>query len=59
MLDRQYGKLVVQCDTCGASQESDPGTEFTPFWNGLKQDGWRAIKVGEDWTHECPEHRRR
>ena len=57
MIDRQYRKFVLQCDTCGASEESDKGEEFTPFWNAKKRDGWRATKVGEDWQHECPDHR--
>lgn len=58
MLDRQYGKIVLQCDSCGASEESDKGTDFTQFWTSHKRDGWRAQKEGEDWTHSCPECKR-
>lgn len=58
MLDRQYGKIVLQCDGCGTSEESDKGTDFFEFWNARKRDGWRVQKEGEDWIHKCPECKR-
>lgn len=58
MIERQYGRLTIQCDSCGASDEATDGQSFDDFWKGKKRDGWRAVKSGEDWSHNCPECKR-
>jgi len=28
MIDRQHGKIVIECDSCNETFEGDPGEEF-------------------------------
>lgn len=54
MIDRQCGKIVIECDACDAVF---PGAsdEWNEVWPAAKREGWRARKVGEEWVHTCPE----
>jgi hypothetical protein len=58
-LDRQHGRLIMCCDTCGETREGDQG-EFDAFIEGTKRDGWKMRKIGagregHDWVHACPD----
>ena len=52
MIDRQHGKMVVECDGCGEVLETG-----TAYWNEanatIHAEGWRAEKVGGDWCNYC------
>lgn len=54
MIDRQHGEIVFECDGCdetietGESEWADARAEF-------RRNDWRAEKVGNDWTHLCPD----
>lgn len=53
MIDRQYGKITFECDGCDdtiATEESEWDAAQAEF----RSSGWRAEKVGTDWTHLCP-----
>jgi hypothetical protein len=56
MIDRQFNQITFECDACDATLET--GEEE---WGDAKADfdraGWRAEKVGKDWTHLCPKCR--
>lgn len=55
MMDRQHGRLVWECDTCGdATFEGEQGEEFNEAWRRAKADGWKAKKIGAAWVHSCP-----
>ena len=56
MIDRQRGKIFFECDTCGEVLESGTG-DFSSAWDFAKEDGWRARKNGDVWTHACPDCR--
>lgn len=54
MLDRQYTKVVFECDGCDATLET--GTVDFGEANGIRKDeGWtsRQSKRGI-WEHFCP-----
>lgn len=59
--DRQKGRIVISCDTCGTTEESPLGTSpnaFEELWNELRAAGWRAMKpvrAGGEWEHMCPD----
>jgi hypothetical protein len=54
MIDRQHGKLLFECDSCGEVFDGESG-EFSEVWAAAKRDGWRTRKMGdEDWVHSCP-----
>jgi rubredoxin len=55
MIDRQGGRLIFECDTCDSTFEGEKGDEFATTWNAAKSEGWKAMKIGRDWVHACPD----
>lgn len=53
MIDRQFGEITFECDACDATLETGEG-EWAPAQAQFRRDGWRAEKVGDEWTHLCP-----
>lgn len=56
MLDRQGNHVVFECDGCGETEEGRGvygRDDFTFFWEELRDQGWLAQKVGDDWQHWC------
>lgn len=53
MIDRQHGKIVIECDSCDEVFSSD-SADFNETWNEAKRDGWRTRKVADEWLHGCP-----
>lgn len=53
MIDRQNGKVVIECDSCEEVFEGEPGEEFAVVWKAAKDDGWRTKKIGDEWVHGC------
>lgn len=54
MIDRQGGKIIIECDSCDETVESEPRQEFKEFWNSAKRGGWRTKQIGDEWVHGCP-----
>lgn len=54
MIDRQNGKILIECDSCDEVFDGDPGEEFADVWSRAKRDGWRTKKVVDEWLHGCP-----
>lgn len=52
MIDRQHGKIVIECDTCDVVFHSD-SRDFSDAWERAKADGWSAAKTGDIWMHGC------
>lgn len=53
MIDRQNGRLVIECDSCAETFSGTKGEEFKETWARAKADGWRSKPVGADWVHSC------
>jgi predicted RNA-binding Zn-ribbon protein involved in translation (DUF1610 family) len=53
MLDRQRGNIVFECDVCGETLDSDT-RDFGEAIRALKNESWKARKIGVDWVHACP-----
>lgn len=53
MIDRQHGKIVIECDSCDEVFSSD-SDDFNEAWNEAKRDGWRTRKIAGEWLHGCP-----
>lgn len=54
MIDRQGGRLVIECDSCDSTFLGD-SEEWNEVWLLAKSDGWKARKIGQEWMHACPE----
>ena len=52
MIDRSYGKLVFECDSCPEVLETDTA-DFSEAWDMARADGWKAKQIGVDWLHGC------
>lgn len=56
MIDRQHGKIVIECDACDATHQGETN-DWTEEWAVAKAEGWRTRKIGSDWLHFCPNPR--
>lgn len=54
MIDRQHGKVVIECDSCDETFDGEKGEEFTVVWASAKRDGWRTKNIAGQWLHGCP-----
>lgn len=54
MIDRQHGKILIECDSCPEVFEGDQDEDFTTVWNSAKRDGWSTRKIADEWLHGCP-----
>ena len=52
MMDYSHGKIVFECDGCTEVFETD-SKDFSDAKLKLDAEGWKAIKVGSIWEHEC------
>ena len=54
MQDVQRGEILFECDGgCGAVLETGT-SNVSAANNARRREGWRALKVGDEWTHLCP-----
>jgi hypothetical protein len=54
MLEKDlFGEFVVTCDKCGDEEFLDTES-FHNAVEMLKQQGFRSIKIGDNWEHRCP-----
>jgi hypothetical protein len=53
MIDRQGGKILVECDSCPEVLDTETG-DFTEAREMMKREGWRVRKIANDWLHGCP-----
>jgi hypothetical protein len=53
MIDRQSGKILIECDSCDEVFEGEPHAEFAEVWADAKRDGWRSRKIAGEWLHGC------
>ena len=54
MIDRQHGKVIIECDSCPETFEGEKGDEFDAVWGAAKREGWRTRKIADEWLHGCP-----
>jgi len=57
MIDRQHGKIIIECDSCEDVFEGAVGDEWSVVWPAAQRDGWRSRKIGNEWVHGCPRHK--
>lgn len=53
MIDRQHGKIVIECDSCKETFAGEKGEEFDVVWAAAKRDGWTVRKIAKEWLHGC------
>lgn len=53
MIDRQHGKILIECDSCPEVFDGD-SDEFADVWSAAKREGWRTAKIAGEWMHGCP-----
>lgn len=54
MIDRQFNRIVIECDSCDELFSGDVGEEFEIVWAEAKREGWRTRKIANEWLHGCP-----
>jgi hypothetical protein len=52
-IDRQHGKIIMECDECTETKEGD-GIDFHVFIEEAKKEGWAVSKILQEWQHICP-----
>ncbi|MDB5606687.1 MAG: hypothetical protein JWP25_3587 [Bradyrhizobium sp.] len=53
MIDRQGGRILIECDSCDEVFEGEKHQEFAEVWKAAKDDGWQSRKIGSEWVHGC------
>ena len=53
MIDKQHGKILIECDSCNETFEGGSSEEFAVVWAAAKRDGWRTRKIADEWLHGC------
>lgn len=53
MMDRQKGRIVFECDTCGEVLDTSTGS-FEVAQEARREAEWKVAKIGMDWSHYCP-----
>ena len=53
MIDRQHGKIIIECDSCDETFEGENGEEFAVVFAAAKREGWSARKIANEWLHGC------
>lgn len=56
MIDRQHGAIVYECDVCDSVLDTGE-SEFSDALSQFRREGWKAERVGTEWTHLCPDCR--
>jgi hypothetical protein len=52
MIQRIHGKVTFECDRCGEIHDTDE-REFKDALRSIREAGWTARKMGDDWLHYC------
>jgi hypothetical protein len=55
MIDRQFGKTIIGCDSCDETFIGESGEDFDTVWAAAKREGWSARKIAKEWLHGCPD----
>lgn len=53
MIERQSGKILIECDSCTEVFEGEPGEEWSAVWPSAQREGWKSRKVAGEWLHGC------
>lgn len=55
MIERQHGKVVVVCDTCGEGYDTGE-SDFATAKILFDAEGWLTSRItGGEYAHTCPE----
>lgn len=54
MIDRQGGKILVECDSCDEVLDTETA-DFDEARNVMKREGWKIRKIADTWLHGCPD----
>jgi hypothetical protein len=52
MLTRIGGKIVFECDQCADTLDTEE-SDFGDALGVMRDSGWKAVKIGQDWSHRC------
>lgn len=53
MIDRQKGRLVIECDSCPEVLDTETN-DFNEAREMMKREGWKVRKIANEWLHGCP-----
>ena len=51
MIDKQYGKYILICDSCNIEEVCEDFSEAVEF---IQDNYWYSEKIGGDWINYCP-----
>ncbi len=54
MIDRQGGRILIECDSCDEVFQGEQGAEWDDVWGPAKREGWTSRKIAGEWLHGCP-----
>ena len=54
MIDRQHGRILIECDSCPEVFDGEDGHDFPMVWARAKREGWKTWSIAGEWLHGCP-----
>lgn len=51
MVLKEFQSYIIECDICG--EHVDNFKSFQDAIDYAKDNGWKSIKVGNEWMMEC------
>jgi hypothetical protein len=55
-LHRIHNEIHFECDDCHEELNTET-SDFRDSIQVLREDGWTAFPIGDDWHHRCPDCR--
>lgn len=52
MIDRQKGRLLIECDSCPEVLDTETN-DFNEAREMMKREGWKVRKIANEWLHGC------
>ncbi len=53
MIDRQHGKILIECDSCDTVFEG-ASDDWQEVWPAARREGWKTNLLAKEWLHGCP-----
>lgn len=53
MIDRQHGRILIECDSCEEVFEG-ASDDWQEVWPAARREGWKTNLLAKEWLHGCP-----
>lgn len=55
MITKNFDRYEISCDYCSTGSEEISTDYKSEAINQIKEDGWRIVKINNEFRHKCPD----